>query len=284
MSLDVVAIPDHIRAQLAASSDFVLLALNSWRETAAATNELVQHNFALMEHASAEERAFLGWEIVTAAVEVSEIVGTVLLHMRDRHAAPFHAADNQTLKALFEQLRADSVSDAEARTLLRLRVPPGFGGRAIRVAWVQTKLVRTIQLAVTETARFWRTHTENARWWRHLPMSLTFEESLFVSPVAGPDRDAVLTAMEATPERVETLARMDEQEHVFEHTALRLGDVRGARGLASLASQLVINIIANMTPTAMPPSEERWLFPFLTRGLTLAEKKVLEDDGNYTLA
>lgn len=57
MSLDVVAIPTHIRAQLAASSDFVFIALNSWRETAAATNELVQRNFTRMDHASAEERA-----------------------------------------------------------------------------------------------------------------------------------------------------------------------------------------------------------------------------------
>jgi hypothetical protein len=283
MSLDVVPIPTHIRAQLAVSSDFVLIALNSWRETAAATNELVQHNFARMKHVSAEERAFLGWEIVTAAVEVSEIVGTVLLHMRNRHAAPFHAADNQTLKALFEQFRTDSVSDAEAWTLLRLRVPPGFSARAIGVARVQTKLVRTIQLAVTESARFWWTHSENARWWRHLPMSLTFEESFVVAPVAGPDRDAVVAEMAATPERVETLARMDEQKHEFEHTALRLGDVRVGRGLASAGSQLVINIIANMTPTAMAPSEKRWLFPFLTRDLTLAEKKVLADDGNYIL-
>ncbi len=63
MSTEVVPIPEHIRSQLAANSDFVLLALNSWRETAAATNDLVQHNLERMERASAEEeRAFLGWE------------------------------------------------------------------------------------------------------------------------------------------------------------------------------------------------------------------------------
>src|SRR5688572_19944421 len=178
MSFDVVAIPAHIRAQLAASGDFVLLALNTWRQTAVATNELVQHNFARMAHASAEERAFLGWEIVTAAVEVSEIVGTVLLHMRDRGAAPFHAADNETLKVLFEQFRADRVSDREARTLLSLRASRGFSTTSVRLESVQTKLVRTIQLSVVEIAEFWWTHWDNARWWRHLPMFLTLEESL----------------------------------------------------------------------------------------------------------
>jgi hypothetical protein len=285
MSVEILTIPEHIRAQLAANSDFVLLALNSWRETAAATNELVRYNFERMERASTEEEgAFLGWEIVMAAVELSEIVGTVLLHMRDRAASPFHAADNKALKALFDTLRSGAVSDAEVRTLLRLRVPPGFGTNAVRVAWVQTKLVRTFQLAIKETARFWWTHAENARWWRHLPMSLTWEESLVVAPVADQDRDAVLAEIEATPERIETLARMDEQQRAFEHTALRHGDVRGARGLASVASQIVINIIANASPTGAPASDERRLFPFLTRDLTPIEKKVLVDDGHYTLA
>lgn len=284
MSLAVTPIPEHVRAQLAANSDFMLLALNAWRETAAATLDLVQHNVGRMEDAERDAKAFLGWEIVTAAVELAEIVGTVLVHVRDRHASPFHAADNPTLRTLFDDFRTRSLPEEEVRKLLGLRLPPGFGAAAVRAGWVHTKVVQAFQAAVYGIAQFWQAHTNDARWWRHLPMSLTWEESMAVSPMAGSDRDQLLAEIEATPERIETLARMDEQRRSFDHTALLAGQVRAAAGVASVAGQLIINIIANATPTGAPPSGERWLFPFLTRDLTPAERQILEDDANYHVA
>jgi len=285
MTLSVTPIPEHVRAQLAAHRGFVLIALNSWRETAFATNALLERNFerVMDEAVSAEERAFLGWEIVTAATELSEIVGTLLLYQRDPLRSTFHAADNPTLKSLFESLDITGISDAEARTFVGLRVPPGLGATSIRVASAQAKVVAKIRMAASDIARFWLTKSDDARWWRHLPMSLTWDEVLVVSPPSDAERETMLAAMEATPERIETLARIDAKQNVYEHTALRLADLRFARGIASIASQLVINSIVNAELDELHSRDKRSLAPFLTRDLTRDEKKVLQDDGNYEL-
>lgn len=285
MSLEVISIPEHIRAQLTADKHFVAHALNSWRACAASTHELLQQNFSCMEQTDdADEKAFLGWEIVMAAVELSELAATVLRYARDPKASPFHSADNAALKGMFQGLAEIGLPELEARQFLRLRMPPGFGKAAIRMSPVYAKLVARFQIIASSIAEFWMLHADNARWFRHLPMSFTLSEVLVVAPEGDASRGAALAEVEATPERIEALALLDEKKRVIEYRVLRMGDVVAARSTAAIASQLVINWIVNCgLDTGMWPDERR-LFPFLTANLTEDEKKVLEVHGNYLLA
>jgi hypothetical protein len=287
MTITVTPIPEHVRAQLSANQHFVAIAVRSWGESAAATNQLIQSNFLRMQEPGhdADERAFLGWEILTAAVELSEILASALMHDRDPQSAPFHSVDNPTLNAFFEGVRDFGLSAEHASGFLRFRVPSGLGRAAIRVASIHGKVVSALQESVRETATFWCTHAEkSARWFRHLPLSLSNEEALTIAPDAGPDRDIVLAKIAAIPDRIETLVRVDEETRSFEHTALSLDNVRVARAIANVTSQLIVNWIATSGFDSMTGPNQRWLFPTLTYGLTPDEKKVLERDGHYIIA
>lgn len=287
MTITVTPVPEHIRAQLSANRLFVAIAVRSWGAAAAATNELIQNNYLRIQEAEADadERAFLGWEIVTAAVELSEILASALMHECNPRSAPFHSVDNPTLKAFFERVRGFGLSDEEASGFLRFRVPAGLNRAAIRVASLHGKVVMALQASVRDIATFWCTHAEkSARWFRHLPMSLSIEEGLAIAPDAVTDRDTVLADIAATPDRIETLIRVDEERRAFEYTALRLGDVRGARAVANVTSQLVLTWVANSGLDPMTRSDQRWLLPALTYGLNDDDKKVLERDGHYIIA
>lgn len=285
MSLETVSIPEHVRAQLAAQRVFVGHALGSWRDCAATTNELLRENFRrLGETAEAEEKAFLGWEIVCAAVELSEIAATALRHARDPQSSPFHSADNPTLRAIFQSIKENGLPDLEARQFLRLRVPPGFGKAALRVVSVYSKLVARLQYVVRGIAEFWLMHADNARWFRHLPMSLTLAEAATIASDKGVGREEVVALIEATLDPLEVFALLDEKSRAIEYHALRMDDVRAARATAAWACELVINWIANFGFDPAMRQDERRLFPFLTAALTEAEKKVLETDGKYILA
>lgn len=284
MTLTFKRIPPHIQAQLAANHHFTAMAISSWRESSFAANNLVERNFALIEKVSTEERAFLAWEIVTSGVELSEMLATALLNRRDPRAVPFHAASNQQIERLFKEVSESGASHSEAVGFLRLRVPAGFGLDARRVVPIYERIVANIQLVLREIATFWCAQIENAHWSRHLPMSLTVAETALTFPEPDSGRDSVFAEIAATPDVIDTIARLDEATRSIEYVALRAGDVRAARAVANVASQLIVNWLANAGLDPNMRHEQRWLFPFALLGLSEQEKRVLETDGDYILS
>jgi hypothetical protein len=285
MSIEKIAIPPHVRDGMARSQQLVLHALSSWREPATSAYEMAQANVRRIEATTDDsEKAFLGWEVVAAAVELAEMIATHIQHTRDPLTSLFHSADNQTLKALFTSLAADDFSSSEAFSFLRLRSLRGFSRETIRTMAATRAVVENMRLAVNGISTFWLIHADNARWFRHLPMSLTVDEADEVSSGEHPSHDTIERLIEATPNRVETFARMDESTRVLDYTALRIEDIRAARQVAGVANQLVINWILNNPLDGRPRPNERWLFPFLTHRLTEAEKRTLEEHGQYILA
>lgn len=259
--------------------------LSSWGSVAAAADDLVDRNFRRHNEASdADERAFLGWEVLTAGVEIAEIAATVIRHVREPEASRFHSADNRALKTLFNALAEDGFSSTEAFAFLRLRRLAGFSRPTVRAMWATGAVVENLREAVKGLSQFWLMQAENARWFRHLPMSLTVDEAAEVSNGHDPSHDFVAATITATPNRLETLAVIDEDTHQLTYTALRREDVHAARIAANVASQIVMNWFANAEKKDDPRPDQRWLLPFLTRRLSDAEKKVLEEHGRYTLA
>ncbi|HEY2093798.1 MAG TPA: hypothetical protein VGJ81_18150 [Thermoanaerobaculia bacterium] len=285
MSIERIVIPTHVRDEFARSQHLVLHALGSWLAPAASTYELVQANVRRLETTVDDsEKAFLGWEVVAAAVELAELVATLILHTRHPLTSLFHSADNQTLKALFASLAADDFSQSEGFRFLRLRSLRGFSRETIRTMAATGRVVENLRIAVNGISNFWLIHADNARWFRHLPMSLTVDEADEISSGEHPSHETVTREIEATANRVETLARMDESTRVLEYTALRMEDIRAARQVAATANELVMNWISNNPVDGRPRPNERWLFQFLTHRLTDAEKRALEQHGHYILA
>lgn len=281
MSVTEQKLSAKLASDLITRPEFVAMCVSSWRYGAYATGDLIVQTFnALPSVADANERAYLGWEILGQVVELTEMAATAWLNRREPTRFPVHQATNQQIEALWKAVRRDGVPLDEIRTFLRLSGPRGFTATAQRTARVYMRVLERVNLALRDIATFWTEHAANVRWFRHYPATLTPDEAWTVDRGSDEQRRQITEQMAQVPDALEFITHMQDAR-VFEHTVLRMQDVAAGVQIGDAAIQLVMNWLANSGLDPSQPRHVRHLLPIFVRHLTPEERATLLLDGSY---
>lgn len=254
------------------------MCVSSWRDAAYATSDGIRRSLRRYQGATdVEERAYLGWDIITAVFELTEMVATVFLSARypDRYA--LHQAANDEIEALFMSVRDEGVTAEEVRSILRLS-GPRVDARVVPTLSVFESVVSRIQQLLRDLAVFWLEHIEHARWFRHYPATLTPDETWLIDTASSEADRAMANALVEAPGAIEIVTLM--KGTAFEHTLLREQIVVSAAFLGEVATQFVMTTLANagLDPHALRKTS---LFPLFADHLTDDERNLLFSNGSY---
>ncbi|HTD83450.1 MAG TPA: hypothetical protein VK648_06625 [Gemmatimonadaceae bacterium] len=255
------------------------MCFSSWRDSAYNTSDAIRRSFRRYKASTAQpERAYRGWDIITAVVEMTEIVATAILNARDPLRFAAHQASNDQIEELFTSIRDHGISGAEVRNVLGLQGPRGLDATAMRTLRIFENVVERIALILRDTAVFWLDHIDHARWFRHYPATLTPEETWIIDKnVSDADR-AKAEELAAMPGAIELVTIM--KDTGFEHTVLREELVVSAAWLGDVATQFIMNILANSGLDVRAPKKTA-LFPGFLAHLTAEDRELLFANASY---
>jgi len=273
MSIVTQHLPPEIARKLVAQPEFTAMCVSSWRYSAYAAGDLAVETYrAFNESSDPEERAYLGWEIITSIVELTEMTATAWLSRTTPGGFAVHRASNKEIETLWTQIAANGADAADARSFLRLRGLGGFGPAAIAGALALGRVLLHVERLLRDLATFWRDQAPNARWFRHFPATLTPDDAWRIDP--APDNADILRQMATVDDSIEFVTHMDDARS-FHHTVLRQQDVRAAVALGDIAIQLVMNWLANSGLDPNEPADRRHLLPAIAIVLGPEERRIL---------
>lgn len=278
MGVTVTDMPTILRTSVYGAAEFRAMCVSSWRDAAYATSDGIRRSFRRYKSATnAEERAYLGWDVITAVFELTEMVATVFLSGRHPERFAVHQASNDEIEALFTSIRDNGVTAEEVRSILRL-TGPRFDARAVRTLRVFESVVARIQQLLRDLAVFWLEHVEHARWFRHYPATLTPDETWLIDITSSEEDRAMANSLAEMPGAIEVVTLM--KGTAFEHTLLREQVVVSAAFLGEAATQFVMTTLANSGLDPRAPRKTS-LFPLFTEHLTDDERDLLFAAGSY---
>jgi hypothetical protein len=279
MSIVETKVPAALKDRIHEADGLRAICFSSWRNSAYSTTGAIRSSFRRYKLASSPaERAYRGWDIITSAVELTEMIATAILNARDPARFAAHQASNQELETLFTEIRKNGISPAEVCTILRLDAPPLVHQRAIQALLTFEKVVDRITRIVQYTAVFWLEHIDHARWFRHYPATLTPEESWIIDQNVSAQDRANAEELLAMPGAIEIVTI--QKDFAFEHTVLREELVSTGMWLADAATQFIMMILANCGVDTRKP-KKKLLFPAFLNHLTDVERELLFSNGSY---
>lgn len=279
MSVIVTDMPAILRTSIYEAPEFRAMCVSSWRDVAYATSDGIRRTYRRFRSATdTEERAYLGWDIITAVFEMTEMVATAVLSARHPERFAVHQASNDEIEALFTSIRDDGVTGDEVRSTLRLMGPRGLDARAMRTLRVFESVVARIQQLLRDLAVFWLEHIEHARWFRHYPATLTPDETWLIDVTSSDEDRAMAKTLAEMSGAIEVVTLM--KGTGFEHTLLREQVVVSAAVLGEVATQFVMTTLANAGVDPRAPRKTS-LFPLFLDHLTDDERDLLFTNGSY---
>jgi hypothetical protein len=279
VGLTVTDIPAIIRNKIYDSPAFRAMCMSSWRESAYATSAAIRRSHRRFKASGEQgERAYIGWDIILAVVEMTEMVATAILNARQPERFAVHQATNEQIEGMFTAIRDNGITGDEVRTILGLKGPRGMDARAVQTVRVFESVVERIRQILHDLAVFWLEHIEHSRWFRHYPATLTPDETWLIDVNSSEEDRAMAAKLAAMLGAIEVVTIMKEKG--FDHTVLREQIVIGAAWLGDGATQFIMTALANSGIDPRAP-RKTYLFPAFVEHLTDDERELLFTNANY---